>query len=232
MFCPYCGAFNADGSPQCGACHGRFQISAPVEEAPVAETPAPKKGRIWPAIAILAAMLTFGLVLFFTLPLTGGVADDPQMPWFTLEDGILYFDKTLYTGGETLTVPQQIGGQKVRELSEYCFLGCAGLTAVELPEGLEWIGPKAFAGCIQLRGIKLPESLQGIGGEAFAGCAALEAIAIPYTVRTVGIGIFDDCGALRHIYYPGTRADWHLLEIQGINPKARVYCIDGVVTGG
>jgi hypothetical protein len=236
MFCPYCGAFNDDGSAQCAACQGRFQISAPVEEAPVteapvAESPALKKGRIWLPIAILAAMLTVGLILFFTFPLTGSVATDPRMPWFTVEDGILYFDKALYTGGDTLTVPQQFGGQKVREISEYCFLGCDSFSAVRLPEGLEWIGPKAFAGCSELRGIKLPETLRGIGGEAFAGCTSLEAIVIPYTARTVGTGIFDDCDALRHIYYPGTRADWRLLKVDSIGPLTRVYCIDGVVSG-
>lgn len=225
MFCPYCGGFNSDGSEVCRFCHGRFSVTAPA-------APAPRKGRIWLPLAILGAMLVMGLFLFFTIPLSGGPSVDPDMPWFSIENGTLYFDESRHPGGTTLTVPRTVAGQKVRIISEYCFYGCDTFSAIELPEGIEEIGPSAFAGCQRLRGIKLPETLTFIGGEAFSGCSRLEAIAIPYTVKTVGIGIFDGCDALRHIYYPGTTADWQLLDLEGIGPKTRIYCIDGVVTGG
>lgn len=225
MFCPYCGGFNSDGSESCQSCHGRFSVTAP---AP----PAPKKGRVWLPLAILAAMLALGLFLFFTVPLSGGASVDPDMPWFSVEDGTLYFDETLHPGGTTLIIPKTVAGHKVRIISDSCFSGCDSFSAIELPEGIEEIGPRAFAGCARLRGIKLPETLTYIGGEAFSGCSRLEAIAIPYTAKTVGIGIFDGCDALRHIYYPGTIADWQQLDIDSVPPKALIYCVDGVSAGG
>ena len=226
MFCPYCGAFNSDGSAQCAVCHGRFHTPAP------AETPAVRKGRLWPALVALAVMLAIGVGLFFGIRLTPTVQTDPTMPWFSIEDGTLYFDKSLYTGGQTLVIPQTVAGQRVRQISEYCFQGCDSFSAVELPEGLEWIGTKAFAGCSYLRGVRFPETLQGIGDHAFAGCTALEALAVPFNLQTFGTGAFDDCDSLRYVYYVATMELWQQLQIDSIGPNTWIFCVDGTLQGG
>lgn len=53
---------------------------------------------------------------------------------------------------------------------------CAGLTQVELPEGLSSIGNNAFSSCINLTRVELPSTLTEIGNEAFDYCNNLHIV--------------------------------------------------------
>lgn len=232
MICPYCNSFTPDGSRFCCRCASRIpEAVTPDAPAAVAEdipvpAPAKKKGRLWPPLLILAILFAFGLGLFLHISKTSA-PQDPAMPWFSVQNGTLYFDEGLYTGGSELTVPAVVAGQSVTAIGDECFYNCTRLTAVRLPDGIESIGTRAFSGCISLRGILLPDTLTAIGTEAFAGCVSLEAICIPASVDRVGADVFADCGKLVHVFYSGLFASLDALGIEFENPQVCLYCADG-----
>lgn len=203
------------------------------EEYPPVSTPsesqaqaAPvKKGRLWPPLLFLAIMSAVGLLVFFMT--RTGIGTDPAMPWFQVENGVLTFDETRYTGGAVLTIPESIGGQRVTSLAERCFVGCGSFETVILPDTLTEIGADAFYECSRLRGIFLPAGIQQIGDGAFYGCQSLEAICIPETVTFIGVAALSHCVRLRHIFFSGFHEQWTELYDLPINPDTYVYCQDG-----
>lgn len=76
------------------------------------------------------------------------------------------------------------------------FSGCPGLTAVELPEGIEVIGDCAFSGCDKLTELILPSTLRKINYRAFYGCKSLRAVEIPAGVSVLESECFADCRVL------------------------------------
>lgn len=56
------------------------------------------------------------------------------------------------------------------------FAGCAGVTAVDLPDSLRSIMTMAFSGCTGLTSVTLPDQLESINGSCFSDCTALAAI--------------------------------------------------------
>ena len=207
MICPVCGACSPDGSNFCSHCATPFaQESAAPIDAPVTDvTPepaiqVPKKGRIWVPFVILACMIAAGLALFF-LTLEPKGTTESGAPWFSIKDGVLSFDKSLYHGSSELTVPATVAGEPVTALESGCFLDCDELTTVILPNTLQSIPSGAFRDCDGLRGIFIPDSVKAISTAAFADCRALEAIFIPYTVTEIGSQAFSGCLKLSYIFY-------------------------------
>ena len=215
MFCSQCGHALQEQDRFCCMCGNPI--------------PLPKrKARLWPAALALVLIFALGLSAFLLVrPQTGPVNDD-TMPWFTLKNGTLYFDKTRYTGGSELTVPEQIHGQTVTNISDSCFEGCDQFTMIYLPENLQHIGESAFYGCTGLRGIKLPESLESIGSYAFGGCINLEAVCIPYSLEQIGGNPFYQCNKLVYFFYPGPAEDWYALPLGNLRSDSYVQCADGI----
>ncbi len=190
-----------------------------------------KKGRHWVPLVIMAVLAVCCTVLFYAIPLetveptvrTGG----SEMPWFSVEDGILYFDESKYTGESQLTVPKEINEAVVTAISEGCFRDCGELTAIILPETLKAIGEEAFHGCAALRGIEIPESVVFLGKGAFSQCAALEAICISNKLQHIGSGAFDGCTGLRYVYFLGDFREWTGLYRDFIDPSVVISCEDG-----
>lgn len=207
---------------------------APIQEAPPSPMnpeviPAPPKpapkGRLWPPLVICAVMITIGLLSFFFL---SSRPQDPTMPWFHVEDGVLSFDPSRYTGPEELTIPEQVGGYTVTVIGDGCFAYCEDLTTVYIPETVTRIEDGAFFGCTSIRGILIPESCEYIGSAAFQTCRSLEAICIPYTVKEMGSSVFTNCDSLRYIIYPGPHAAWVELYPDLLPPDTQVHTADGV----
>lgn len=185
--------------------------------------PEKKVGRLWPPLLITSIMIVVGLSLFFITESMGPRQDG----CFSIEDGVLFFNQSLYDGSEELTVPETIHGETVTALAPGCFADCQTLTTVHLPDSLQTIGDEAFAGCTALRGIKIPDHLQSIGKSAFAGCTELEAIVIPDSVKSIGEGAFLKCKDLRYIIYSGTFSQWKALYSEFINANVMVNSSDG-----
>lgn len=220
MICPNCNYQCEDTDRFC--CHCGTALCVPAQ----------KKGRHWVPILIMVLLCVLGIGMFFMLP--GGSSTSrahglsvEEMPWFCVDDGILYFSPADYNGGSELQIPASIGGEAIEVISEGCFENCAELTAIFLPETLTAIGEDAFRGCTSLRGMKIPDSVTFIGEGAFSGCSALEAVSISSGVDFIGSGAFDDCHKLYYIYYLGNYADWTELYREFISPYTTVFCEDG-----
>jgi hypothetical protein len=212
MICPNCQNICGESDRYCFRCGALLSESAK-----------PKKGTHLVPVAILILLSVIGIVLFFSIPLT-----EPQSetPWFSVENGALYFDRNLYTGGSELTVPEIIDGQTIKHISDHCFEN-TDLTTVILPKTLQTIGTSAFSNCTAMRGIYLPEGMLRIDSHAFANCINLEAISIPSTVTSIGSGTFSGCEKLYYVFYNGEFSTWESLYSDHINIKTHIYCSDG-----
>ena len=73
--------------------------------------------------------------------------------------------------GETYTV---VG------IGDYGFYNCDKLTAIWLPESLQFIGRYAFYGCKLVGKIQIPETVYAIDNTAFEGCTGLTEFSCPY----------------------------------------------------
>ena len=213
--CPSCGQLTEKNDRFCFSCGAEL-------------TPAPKKGRWWPPVLALVLIFAVGFGVFLLFRPTPNVTTDASMPWFTVRDGVLYFNENLYTGSGELTVPATIGGQSVTAIGDSCFAFSTELTAISLPEGIAYIGANAFWGCENLRGIRLPDSVSSIGDQAFYECYSLEAICIPVNTTDFGSSVFADCNKLSYIFYSGTLNQWRILNIGEFAQGTVLSCTDGI----
>lgn len=214
MFCLSCGqSIDACGRfcPYCGA-------SVP--------TP-PKQGRRWPAILALVLIFAIGLGVFLVFR-PGKNTTDPENPWFSVHDGVLYFDARAYSGNGVLIVPDTVSGQTVTALSDSCFYNCDNLTAIHLPPTITYIGSDAFAYCDNLRGVELSESLITLSSRAFYNCYNLESVCIPASLRNVGNDIFTGCDNLFCLFYSGSLDSWKALNFYSIPTGTILSCTDGL----
>ena len=197
-----------------------------------------KRARRWPAVLALALIFALGLAAFLLIPPAepakdhdaenGNTTPVNTTPWFTIENGVLYFKESLYDGSEELVVPATVNGQTVTALGDECFAYCTDIIMIYLPETIVTIGDEAFYGCNNLRGIRLPETLTSIGDCAFGGCINLEAICIPYSLQEFGEDVFQHCRTLQFFFYPAPYSYWKKLPIGEIPADSTVYCADGV----
>ncbi len=215
FICPSCGQAAENTDRFCFSCGAAL-------------TPPPKKGRWWPPVVALVLIFAIGLGVFLALRPEPLVTTDASMPWFTVRDGVLYFNNTLYTGGSELTVPSSIGGQAVTAIGDSCFAFSTQLTAIHLPEGITYIGTDAFWGCESLRGIRLPETVTAIGDYVFDDCYSLEAICLPAALTQFGSNMFADCYSLSYVFYSGSLAQWKALGIGEFAPGTILSCTDGL----
>ena len=223
MFCPYCNYECEAQDRFCSHCG-----------APLTGVSREKKGRHWVPILAMALVFAFGIGLFFALP--GG---DPasteggsDYSWFYVDNGVLHFEESRYTGSGELTVPGELFGQTVTALADGCFENCSSLTSVVLPQTLMAIGEDAFKGCTSLRGIEIPESVMLIGEGAFSGCSALEAVCVYEGIQSIGEGAFNGCTKLFYIYYSGYFQEWNNLYGEFVNPYTTVIAQDGTFYQG
>lgn len=130
--------------------------------------------------------------------------------------GALVIPATVTHDGKTYTV---VG------LGKYSVRNSAGVTSVQMPEGLQYIGMGAFSKCNGLTQVTVPNSvtkldnfafndcpnltsvtlgtgLETIGASCFYGDIKLPAITIPAGVKTVDTWAFRNCFILKSINIP------------------------------
>ena len=117
-----------------------------------------------------------------------------------------------YKGAETnVVIPNQIGKDKVTEVSEYAFSPLQNgalktvrearknITSVAIPDCIRDIGSHAFDGCVNLTGIEIPNKVKSIGENAFSGCTGITSLVIPGSVKKIGMYAFADCTGLTDV---------------------------------
>ena len=72
---------------------------------------------------------------------------------------------------KTLNIPSG-----TRQIGEYAFYYCRGLTSVTIPDSVTSIGSSAFKNCTSLTSINIPNSVAYIKSSAFSYCRALRSI--------------------------------------------------------
>lgn len=190
---------------------------------PVIPEPQPKKGRLWPPVLLICLMVCGGLASFFFG--SGGFREERSC--FSIDNGVLYFDYSLYTGSDELTIPDTVDGIAVTAISDGCFRDCDRLTTIILPETVTIIGENAFTGCDALRGIYIPNGVLSVGSNALAECPALEAVSFPSSISEIGDGCLDHNESLQHIFYDGTFAQWQELYDGTYHTGVELHTNDG-----
>lgn len=127
-----------------------------------------------------------------------------------------------YVGSERHVVfPKMIEGHLVIGIADR--IGGAdtsykGITAIEIPEGYQYIGAYAFADCSNVTEVNLPGTLKIIKDGAFLKCRKLKTIVLPEHIhgffqgnesKDGGCFAFYGCNALKEVYYrsPGFQYD-------------------------
>ena len=114
----------------------------------------------------------------------------------------LYYAKNLYLNGELVT--ELVIPDGVKEIKNYTFYGCSGLTSVVIPNSVTSIGNSAFRSCTGLTSITIPNSVTSIGNSAFRSCTGLTSITIPNSVTSIGGAAFYYCTGLTSVTIPNS----------------------------
>lgn len=200
------------------------------QEQTILYLPAPKKRNHWIPVAALAVMFLIGTILFFLIPM--GTAQAATKSCFSVVDGALYFDQSLYRDGAVLTVPDTVDGQAVTSIGEGCFENVTGITTIILPSTVSRISDHAFSQCDDLRGLSVPEGVRTIGAQAFYGCDALESVYLPLELYSIGEGAFADCPSLKYLFYAGFYDGLYRMYPEMITPFTYAICLDGTYAYG
>ena len=94
----------------------------------------------------------------------------------------------------------------ITTLSHHAFKQMPGLTEVNLPDTVEFIGEATFGTCTGLTELVIPEGVKGIATSAFAQCTGLTRVTFPASLEVVG-GCFYDCTALTEVVFLGDAPD-------------------------
>ena len=103
---------------------------------------------------------------------------------------------TLVLGCKTSVIPTD---GSVTKIDFDAFLGCTGLTNINIPKSVTAIEGCAFEGCTGLTSVTIPEGVTKISNYAFCGCTGLTSVTIPSSVTEIGWGAFLDCTGLTSI---------------------------------
>lgn len=126
-----------------------------------------------------------------------------------------------------LSFPEQVefSGKTFRVvgIGESAFAECSGITSIETPNSIEYLGNRAFAecegllsasisnvkqigkyafsSCHSLENVAISQELTVLGEEAFFG-TAIESISLPNTIKALNENTFGMCTKLKHIKLP------------------------------
>ena len=100
--------------------------------------------------------------------------------------------------GETITVPNTLGGKLVTEIAANVFSGYRMVT-VNLPDSLKYIGSNLFQECKNLTTVNFGENVISMGYRVFDGCTSLQNIVLPEGVNKISEQMFYNCTALESV---------------------------------
>ena len=92
-------------------------------------------------------------------------------------------------------------------IGDCAFFGCTGLTDIEIPDSVTYIGIGAFSGCTGLAGsVAIPDGVTSIGYCTFYNCASLEEVTIGQSsnLTMIGQSAFSGCVNLLGIELPNS----------------------------
>lgn len=170
-------------------------------------------------VTAVSAVMTFSLVTAVSV-----CADNLEGPEDTLTDGTLTYE--LVNGSYTITgcdansivetIPSMRNGYAVTAIGDGAFIGCKGLSELELPNTIRSIGMNAFVGCTSLKKVVIPDTVTEISTCAFMRCTSLTDVELPDTLTAIGNYAFAQCTSLESLKLPES--------LTTINPEAFTDC--------
>lgn len=97
-------------------------------------------------------------------------------------------NKAINDVGNVFTIPST-----VNKINDFCFNYCENLTYIQLHKGIKSIGQMAFFKCHSLQKIELPDGLEYIGPDGMSYCENIKYIFVPSSVKEIGHHAFFGC---------------------------------------
>lgn len=88
-----------------------------------------------------------------------------------------------------------------KEIKNQQYMGLK-IKALNIPEGIRYIGCRAFEGCTELKSIYIPDSVLEIGWRCFKGCINLKYIRLSNSLKIINAMTFYNCLSLVEIKLP------------------------------
>ena len=155
------------------------------------------------SVTIPESVTSIGLVAFsecsslYSIVIPDGITSVGEdafshTPWFDMQpDGLIYIGKVAYRykgimpEGTEITLKEGTVGiagcaflTDITDDYQGGISNCKGLTSINIPNSVTYIGSCAFQDCKGLTSIKVPISVTSIGENAFYGCSVLTSIAV------------------------------------------------------
>lgn len=119
----------------------------------------------------------------------------------------------------------------VTEINEYTFMGCTGLTKVNIPNSVKYIGRCAFQNCGLIEMV-IPNSVVEIGPTAFADCKELTSVIISDNVTKIDEVTFMGCSNLTELVIGNSVTEICTVAFYGCSKLASVTIPNSVISIG
>lgn len=119
----------------------------------------------------------------------------------------------------------------VTEINEYTFMGCTGLTKVNIPNSVKYIGRCAFQNCGLIE-VVIPNSVVEIGPTAFADCKELTSVIISDNVIKIDEVTFYNCSNLTELVIGNSVTEICTFAFYGCSKLASVTIPNSVISIG
>ncbi len=120
--------------------------------------------------------------------------------YFDLDDGTIYWASG---NMDELTIPNKIGGKKVKTIGRWALSGLDKLKKINLPKGSNVLSEGSLAELKSLEEFKIPDGYDAIPDSCFYGCPKLKRVSMPASITSIGKMAFYECRSLEYADIPG-----------------------------
>lgn len=93
----------------------------------------------------------------------------------------------------------------IKEIGEYAFRNCSGLTELSFVGNCEIIGKGAFENCSKVERISFEDlSIKSVEKDAYKNCSSMKSIYIPSTAVEISEEAFSGCSGLEYVTIPNS----------------------------
>ena len=148
-----------------------------------------------------ATAVLLSMVMLLTLFVPSFAADDTDFQYEVITNTATV-RITGYSGsGETVVIPDNLGGRTVVEIGSSAFTRKA-IKKVVISSNVQRIRDEAFRDCASLQSVSVPASVTAIGNSAFAGCVSLTDLTVSSASTIIGYSAFEGCTSLQSVTLP------------------------------
>lgn len=92
----------------------------------------------------------------------------------------------------------------VEYIGDFAFWGCSSLSSISIPGSVSFIDENAFSYCSSLHSVSLDEGVKEVRDFAFAYCTNLTSLHLANTITFIGEGAFSRCLSLESVEIPNS----------------------------